>query len=44
MLRLPRTMSHEAKKERVATVIRALGIWTCRDTIIGATTLCNLLE
>ncbi|EIE25035.1 P-loop containing nucleoside triphosphate hydrolase protein [Coccomyxa subellipsoidea C-169] len=35
MLRLPRTMSHEAKKERVATVIRALGIWTCRDTIIG---------
>lgn len=36
MLRLPRTMSHEDKKERVRTVIRALGIWTCKDTIIGA--------
>ncbi|CAL8462005.1 g1536 [Coccomyxa elongata] len=35
MLRLPRTMSHEEKKERVRTVIRALGIWTCKDTIIG---------
>ena len=35
MLRLPRTMSHDDKKERVRTVIRALGIWTCKDTIIG---------
>lgn len=35
MLRLPRTMSTAAKKERVATVIKALGIEACRDTIIG---------
>lgn len=41
MLRLPRTMSHEDKKERVRTVIRALGIWTCKDTIIGALPLCS---
>ena len=36
MLRLPRTMSAEAKSGRVTTVIRALGIEACKDTIIGA--------
>ena len=35
MLRLPRTMTTEQKKERVRTVIRALGIERCKDTIIG---------
>ena len=39
MLRLPRTMSAEAKSARVLTVIRALGIEACKDTIIGARTL-----
>jgi ABC-type multidrug transport system ATPase subunit len=37
MLRLPRTMSKADKKERVSTVIKALGIESCKDTIIGET-------
>jgi hypothetical protein len=36
MLRLPRTMSVQEKKDRVLTVIKALGILSCKDTIIGA--------
>jgi hypothetical protein len=36
LLRLPRDMSVEAKRERVNTVVRALGLNTCKDTIIGA--------
>jgi hypothetical protein len=36
MLRLPRNMTTAAKKERVATVIKALGIDACRDTIFAA--------
>ena len=39
MLRLPRTMTAEAKSARVMTVVRALGIEACKDTIIGARTL-----
>ena len=35
MLRLPRLMSEAAKKERVFTVIRALGLDSCKDTIVG---------
>ena len=35
MLRLPRHMSEAAKKERVFTVIRALGLDSCKDTIVG---------
>ena len=35
MLRLPSTMSNAEKKQRVETVIRALGLTTCRNTIIG---------
>ena len=35
MLRLPRTMSVADKIHRVDTVIKALGLDTCRDTIIG---------
>ncbi len=35
MLRLPRTMSKAHKMERVSTVIKALGIEKCKDTIIG---------
>lgn len=35
MLRLPRHMSEGAKKERVFTVIRALGLDSCKDTIVG---------
>lgn len=35
MLRLPSSMSGAAKKERVETVIKALGLNKCRDTIIG---------
>lgn len=35
MLRLPRTMSTDAKKQRVAKVIAALGLNRCKDTIIG---------
>ena len=34
-LRLPRTMSKDAKRERVNTVITALGLNSCKDTIIG---------
>lgn len=34
-LRLPRTMTKAAKRERVNTVITALGLTRCRDTIIG---------
>lgn len=36
-LRLPRTMSKEAKRERVNTVITSLGLDSCKDTIIGGT-------
>ena len=35
MLRLPSTMSNAEKKQRVETVISALGLTTCRNTIIG---------
>ena len=35
MLRLPRTMTKEQKMQRVSTVIQALGIEKCKDTIIG---------
>ncbi|KAK9820397.1 hypothetical protein WJX72_009913 [[Myrmecia] bisecta] len=35
MLRLPRKMTAEQKKERVMVVIKALGIESCKDTIIG---------
>jgi ABC-type glutathione transport system ATPase component len=34
-LRLPSSMSKAEKKQRVDTVIQALGLSTCRDTIIG---------
>ena len=33
--RLPSTMSGAEKAQRVETVIKALGLRTCRDTIIG---------
>ena len=36
LLRLPRTMDKEAKVARVNTVISALGLDKCRNTIIGA--------
>lgn len=49
MLRLPRSMSTDDKKLRVAKVIAALGLNRCKDTIIGIhpalevdSTLCNL--
>ena len=35
MLRLPRNMSTDDKKQRVAKVIAALGLNRCKDTIIG---------
>ena len=35
MLRLPHTMTKEQKMQRVSTVIQALGIEKCKDTIIG---------
>lgn len=35
MLRLPREMTTEQKKQRVAKVIAALGLNRCKDTIIG---------
>ena len=38
MLRLPQSMSHDAKKARVDDVINALGIQACKGTIIGART------
>lgn len=38
-LRLPRTMTKAAKRDRVTTVIAALGLTRCRDTIIGAHTV-----
>jgi ABC-type multidrug transport system ATPase subunit len=38
-LRLPRKMSAEDKKKRVETVVRALGLEKCKDTIIGETLL-----
>ena len=42
MLRLPRTMIKEQKMERVSTVIKALGIDKCKDTIIGeSSALCD---
>jgi len=34
-LRLPRDMSRAAKKERVNTVISALGLDSCKNTIVG---------
>ena len=34
-LRLPRAMSKAAKRERVDTVITALGLGSCKDTIVG---------
>ena len=34
-LRLPRHMSKADKRERVRTVIRALGLEGCQDTIVG---------
>ncbi|KAL3132535.1 hypothetical protein ABBQ32_009078 [Trebouxia sp. C0010 RCD-2024] len=35
MLRLPQHMDHNAKTDRVDTVIAALGLVSCKDTIIG---------
>ena len=35
MLRLPQHMDHNAKTGRVDTVISALGLSSCKDTIIG---------
>ncbi|KAK9815539.1 hypothetical protein WJX72_005401 [[Myrmecia] bisecta] len=35
LLRLPRTMTAQQKRERVAKVITALGLDKCKDTIIG---------
>ena len=35
MLRLPQHMDHDAKTRRVDTVITALGLSSCKDTIIG---------
>ena len=35
MLRLPQHMDHTAKTDRVDTVITALGLVSCKDTIIG---------
>ncbi len=35
MLRLPSTMTKQAKKDRVETVLKALGLNKCRDTVIG---------
>ena len=34
-LRLPRHMTKAQKRERVNTVIKALGLDSCKDTIIG---------
>ena len=34
-LRLPRHMNKAQKRERVSTVITALGLDSCKDTIIG---------
>lgn len=48
MLRLPQHMDHNAKTDRVDTVIAALGLVSCKDTIIGkqlpssAIFLCNV--
>ena len=39
MLRLPQHMDHDAKTGRVDTVITALGLSSCKDTIIGQTHL-----
>lgn len=35
MLRLPQHMDHTAKTTRVDTVITALGLSSCKNTIIG---------
>lgn len=35
LLRLPREMTGAQKAERVETVIQALGLDTCRGTIVG---------
>mmetsp|Transcript_39200 Transcript_39200/g.92898 ORF Transcript_39200/g.92898 Transcript_39200/m.92898 type:complete len:734 (+) Transcript_39200:104-2305(+) len=35
LLRLPRTMSREEKRERVESVIQTLGLERCKNTIIG---------
>ena len=42
LLRLPRTMSKEAKLDRVNTVILALGLEKCSNTIIGTLQLALL--
>jgi ABC-type multidrug transport system ATPase subunit len=39
MLRLPQHMDHAAKTERVETVITALGLSSCKDTIIGTSSV-----
>ncbi len=41
MLRLPRRMSADEKRARVNTVIQALGLETCKDTIIGTLPFCT---
>ena len=35
MLRLPRAMTKQQKVDRVETVIKALGLMKCKDTIVG---------
>ena len=35
MLRLPRAMTKQQKVDRVETVIKALGLVKCKDTIVG---------
>ena len=35
MLRLPQAMTKQQKVERVETVIKALGLVKCKDTIVG---------
>ena len=46
MLRLPRSMPEEAKRQRVDDVITALGIQACKGTIIGArgAALCAIVK
>ena len=39
MLRLPRRLSAKEKEARVEIVIKALGLESCRNTIIGAALL-----
>ena len=35
MLRLPRKMTKQQKVNRVNTVMKALGLMKCKDTIVG---------